>query len=65
MVSRAMLDPDHGYTDRSLHLTLAERGLDKTRELINQTLMVIRCDGALLFAWQGTLALVQREGGAA
>lgn len=55
----------YGYTDQSLQLTLIERGLAKTRELINQTLMVIRCDGVLLFAWQGTLALVQWEGGAA
>lgn len=55
----------HGYSDRCLQLTLVERGLAKTRELINQTLMVIRCDGAMLYAWQGTLALVEWEGGAA
>ena len=54
-----------GYTDHSLPRTLIERGLAKTRELIDQTLMVIRCDGGLLFAWQGTLALVEWEGGAA
>lgn len=55
----------YGYADQSLQRTLIERGLAKTRELINKTLMVIRCDGAMLYAWQGTLALVEWEGGAA
>lgn len=55
----------HSHTETPLHLELVARGIASTINLRDWTAILIRNDGALLFAWQGTLALVQREGGAA
>lgn len=55
---------DQDYTDRSIHIQMVVRGLVATQNLIDGTLQVIKNEGNLLFAWQGTLALVQWEGSA-
>lgn len=53
------------YTDHSIQSQMIVRGLVATRELVDMMALIVQHDGVLLFAWQGTKALINWEGGAA